>query len=76
MLTNSMTTDHSYGSAPALSVVGVTKVHAKRAIKWLRDRNYLAFYRAADHSLNAFKYPQGDEWTYDLLHRAIKETRR
>ena len=76
MLTNTVTTDHQYGRGPALSVLGVTKSHATRAQKWLRDRSYLAFYRPQDHSLNAFEYPQGADWTYDLLHRAIKETRR
>lgn len=75
MLTNSTTTEHPYGKGPALSVLGVTKRHAARAQKWLRDRSYLAFYRTQDNSLNAFEYPQGAEWTYDLLHRAIKETR-
>lgn len=75
MNTHSTTTDHPYGKKPALSVLGITKRQADRAIKWLCDRNYLAFYRPQDKSLNAFEYPQGSAWTYDLLERAIKATR-
>jgi len=74
-LVNGTTENHSYGNAPALCVCGVTKGHATRAQKWLKDRSYLSFYRAADKSLNAFEYPQGREWTYELLHKALEETR-
>lgn len=74
-LVNSTIENHGYGKAPALAVVGVTKSHASRAQKWLKDRSYLAFYRATDKSLNAFEYPQGADWTYDLLRRALEATR-
>lgn len=72
-LTNSEKTDTQYG--PALSVLGVSKDHAERAQKWLKDRSFLSFYRSADRSLNAHEYPKGREWTYDLLHKAINATR-
>lgn len=60
---------------PALSVLGVTKGHAKRAQKWLKDRSYLAFYNSSDKSLNALEYPKGREWTYQLLNNALEATR-
>jgi hypothetical protein len=63
----------SYG--PALSVTGVTKTHAVKAIRWLNHRNLLAFYSAADKSLNALEYPRGKEWTYDMLDSALRETK-
>lgn len=63
-------------SQPALSVTGVTKAHAQRAIRWLRDRSLLAFYRAEDHSLNAFEFKHGREWTDKVLRDALDATRR
>jgi hypothetical protein len=73
-LTNTERNDETYG--PALSVTGVKAAHAKRAIQWLKDRSYLAFYREADSSLNALEYPKGRDWTYEMLHDAIDETRQ
>lgn len=61
---------------PVCSVTGVTKADAKRAIKWLRDRSLLSFYRKEDKSLNAFQYKHGSEWTYNALHTALKETKK
>ena len=63
-------------TGPALSVTGITQAHAKRAIKWMRDRNMLAFYNAKDGSLNAFEFRGGPEWTYRAMNDAIKATRR
>ena len=61
---------------PALSVTGVTKAHARRAITWLRNRSMLAWYRPQDRSLNAFIFKHGAQWTYDVLHRALAETKK
>ncbi|AKF13292.1 hypothetical protein PHIN3_27 [Sinorhizobium phage phiN3] len=67
----------SYKDNPtALSVTGVTKSHATRAIKWLRDRSLLAFYRKEDKSLNAFEFKHGREWTYKALNDALEATRK
>jgi hypothetical protein len=60
---------------PALSVLGVKKAHAQRAIKWLKDRSFLAFYVAADQSLNMHEYPKGREWTYETMNKALEATR-
>lgn len=62
------------GGKPALSVVGVGKTHAKRAIAYLRRRSILAFYRAEDKSLNTWELKTGRESTYAALEKAIKET--
>lgn len=65
-----------YRSNPtALSVTGVTRAHAERAVKWMKDRSLLAFYRAADKSLNAFEFKHGRDWTYDAMNRALDATR-
>ena len=65
----------NYLTSPvALSVTGVTKAHAKRAVRWMRDRSLSAFYRPADKSLAAFEFKDGRDWTYDTLHTALKET--
>lgn len=60
---------------PALSVLGVRKTHAERAIKWLKERSLLAFYRAADRSLNMHEYPKGRDWTYQTMERALEATK-
>lgn len=60
---------------PAFSVTGVTKAHAKRALRWLRDRSLAAFYRPEDKSINAFEFKNGRDWTYDALYRAVEATR-
>ena len=62
-------------NSPALSVTGVKKAHAKRAIKWMKDRSLLAFYRDADQSLNAFEFKYGREWTYKVMNDALEATR-
>ncbi|QWY83161.1 hypothetical protein [Rhizobium phage RHph_X2_24] len=59
---------------PVHSVTGVSKTHARRAMKWLKDRNLLSFYRSADKSLNAFEFKHGKEWTENALRDALKET--
>jgi hypothetical protein len=61
---------------PALSVLGVTKVHADRAIRWLRNRSFLAFYNKSDRSLCAFEFKHGRERTYEILQKALQETAR
>lgn len=63
-------------NGPALSVTGVGKAHARRAIRWLRDRSLLAFYRDEDRSLNAFEFKHGREWTYRVLDDALAATRQ
>lgn len=63
-------------TAPALSVTGVTKTHAQRAVRWLRNRCVLAFYRGADRSLNVFPTKYGSERDYENMHAAIDATRK
>ncbi len=60
---------------PIHSVTGVTKAHAMRAKKWMRDRSLLSFYRKEDKSLNAFEFKHGAEWTENALRTALKETK-
>jgi hypothetical protein len=60
---------------PALGVTGVNKAHALRAVKWLRNRSLLSFYRPEDKSLNAFEFKYGSQWTYNALNKALEETR-
>ena len=60
--------------SPALSVTGVSKSHAARAIRWLRARSLLAFYRTGE--LCAFEFKYGREWTYNVLHKALDATRK
>jgi hypothetical protein len=62
-------------NSPALSVLGVDRAHAKRAMRWLEKRSLLSFYRPVDNSLNAFEFRQGRDWTYAVLHKALAETR-
>lgn len=64
-----------YMNSPALSVTGVSKGHAKRAIRWMQDRGLLAFYRPQDRSLNAFEFKQGRDWTYEAMRKALEATR-
>lgn len=59
---------------PAVSVTGVTKAHAARAIKWLRARNMLAFYLPADRSLNALVTKYGADMTERALRDAYAAT--
>lgn len=66
----------SDAGGPALSVLGVTKAHATRAVRWMRDRSMLAFYRERDKSLNAFEFRQGSEFTYEVMKKALEETKR
>jgi hypothetical protein len=62
-------------SGPAISVTGVKAAHANRAIRWLRNRSLLSFYRKDDKSLNAFVTKFGEESTEKILRQAIEETR-
>jgi len=60
-----------------LSVLGVTKTHAQRAIRWLRvHRGLLAFYRAEDGSLNSWELKEGRDKTYEVLNKALEVTRK
>ena len=70
---DAQTTETKYG--PALSVTGVTKSHARRAITWLRNRSILAFYGEADKSLNTFPTKFGPERDYKAMHDALEATR-
>ncbi len=60
--------------APALSLLGFSAAHAKRARRWLANRSMASFYRPEDHSLNAFEFKQGREFTYDALRQAYEAT--
>lgn len=62
-------------SGTALSVTGVSRTTAVRAIKWLKDRSVPAFYRASDRSLCTFQLKGGNERTYETLYRAIDAVR-
>ena len=58
-----------------LSVLGVTKAHAAKAVRWLRARSVLSFYRAEDKSLNAWVLKTGREATYAIMNKALEATR-
>jgi hypothetical protein len=58
-----------------LSLLGVTKTDAKRAIRWLHNRGLLAFYRAEDKSLNTWETKHGRDQTYAWMEKALTETR-
>lgn len=60
---------------PPLSVLGVNKAHAMKAVRWLRARSILAFYRAADRSLNAWVIKSGSDATYKVMNDALEATR-
>lgn len=60
---------------PALSVLGVTKAHATRAIARLRRWSILAFYREADCSINAWEIRGGPDATYKAMRDALDLTR-
>lgn len=62
-------------AGPALSVTGVNKAWAGRAIKWMRDRSLLAYYNPRDKSLNAFEFKQGAAWTDNVMRKALDSTR-
>lgn len=57
---------------PIVSVTGVTKAHAEKAIVHLRKRSLLAFYRKDDKSLNAFEFKEGYDWTDRVLRMALE----
>ena len=61
---------------PALSIVGVTKTHATKAIRRLRKGSVLAFYRVADKSLNVFPSKFGRERDYEIMREALDATRQ
>jgi hypothetical protein len=63
-------------TSPSLSVTGVKADHARRAVKWLRKRSILAFYRKEDRSLNILETKFGPDMTYEAMDRALKETVR
>ena len=60
---------------PFVSVLGVTRSHAKRAVRWLRARSILSIYSASERSLRAPVTKHGRDWTYDILNKAIEATR-
>lgn len=61
-------------TGPSLSITGVCAPHARKAIKWLRNRNMLAFYRRADKSLNILVTKHGKEQSYEAMSKALAET--
>ena len=61
-------------ATPYLSVTGVKKGHATRAIVWMRNRSLAAFYKNGE--LCAFEFKHGREWTYDVMNQALEQTRR
>lgn len=65
-----------FENEPAISVLGVTKAHATRAIRHLRRGSVLAFYRAADKSVNVFPSKFGKDRDYEVLSAAIDATRK
>ena len=65
-----------FENEPAISIVGITKTHAQRAIRRLRRGSVLAFYRPADKSVNVFPSKFGKERDYEVLSAAIDATRR
>ena len=64
------------GQTPAVSVLGVSKTHARRARRWLADRSLASWYNPAEKSLNAFEFKHGKEWTEKALRDAITATRQ
>jgi hypothetical protein len=70
----SLRRDEMNFETPYLSVTGVTKGHASRAIVWMRNRSLAAFYKQGE--LCAFEFKHGREWTYDVMHKALAETSR
>ena len=63
-----------------VSVTGVTKITATRAIRYLRARSVCAFYSVKDKSLNCFPLKPGNgyadptEYTRDVLIKALRVT--
>jgi hypothetical protein len=62
-------------SAP-LSVCGVSRTHAERAIRRLRNGGILAFYYPAEKALCTFELKFGRLATYQVLRHALEATRR
>lgn len=62
-------------NSPALSVLGVSKSHAQRAIRYMSKRSLGAFYRPEDKSLNCFEFKHGRDWTYKAMEDALEATR-
>lgn len=58
-----------------LTVLGVSKTHAQRAITYMSDRNLLAFYAPKERALCAFEFKHGREWTYNAMTHALLATR-
>jgi hypothetical protein len=59
-----------------VSVTGVTKTHAARAVARLRRRALVAWYNSTDKSLNAFEFKEGKDWTDRVLRMALAATSR
>lgn len=65
-----------FENEPSLSIVGVSKTHAVKAIRRLRKGSVLAFYRPADKSLNVFPSKFGRHRDYEIMREALDATRR
>ena len=67
-----------YGGAlgPLEDVVGVSKSHGDRAVRWLRDHRSMLSYYDADHkTLRAPVTKHGVESTRKAMELALEETR-
>lgn len=62
-------------SGPALSILGVNKAEARKAVTYLRNRGRIAFYNASDRSLNTFPSNQGRDADYAALDAAVRHAR-
>jgi predicted transcriptional regulator len=66
---------HEESNESMLSVTGLRKAHAAKAMKWLRNRSIAVCYRAADKSINCFPVKGGPERTYRAMYEAVEATR-
>lgn len=62
--------------SPLLDVIGVEKTHGQRAVRYLRNRSILAIYDPKNETLRAPETKFGRARTYDLMHAALKATKR
>lgn len=62
--------------APHITIPGIAKAHAVRAIRYLRIRGMLAFYRKNDKSLNVMITKFGLDQTTAIASYAMAVTKR
>lgn len=51
------------------------KAHARRALKWLRDRSLAARYNSITKTIGAFPWKYGTEWSEQKLRDAVAATK-